>query len=153
MVVLGFNAVVESTEVGVRGRDWRSVEWGGLFHCYLPLQLWASYRNPAPAQLAVGWMCCSAACRKSSTELLCRQIPHAQVWWPCWQSPHGEGEGRSAPCKGKPLTKQPLHWRSGWWWQPLQFQNSQGIPCVYDHVQVFFNMTLTLGWICSRGFS
>jgi len=30
------------------------VERKGLFHCYLPLQLQVSYRNPALMQLAIG---------------------------------------------------------------------------------------------------
>lgn len=144
MVVLGFNAVVESTEVGVKGRDWRSVEWGGLFHCYLPLQLWASYRNPAPAQLAGGaaQQCAGRALLKCSAgrSLMQRCDGHTG------KAPLEKGEACSALCKAKPLREEQVMMAVS------AVQNSWGIPYVYDHVQVF-NMTLTLEWTVSRGSS
>lgn len=157
--MLGFTAVVETVEVAARIRSWRSVERGGLFPCYLPPQLWVSYRNPALVQLAICWWCCSAVCRERSVELHRREIPlHSGLGMMgilskplcrsggSFQQSVRENHRQSSACitgTGDAgclcsVPKQLRNFHCIWTWAGLGF---------------FFYVNLTLGWTGSRGFS
>lgn len=113
--------LIASCDVGVwlpcggwsAGRELEECGARGLFHSYLPLQLWVSYRNPTLAQLAVGWRCSWAVCRESQFKLYCREISCTWHGGCAVQVPVSKWEIFSVGYKAKPLTKQPLHYRAG----------------------------------------
>lgn len=138
--------LVASCDVGVwlqcgggsEGQELEECWVRGLFHCYLPLQLWVSYRNPALAQLAIGWRCSSAVCRESKFKLYCREMSCTWHGGHAGQVPVSKWKFFSVGCKAEPLTKQPLHYRAGgdgcFCCDAKQLRNSL---CVYEHVHFF----------------